>query len=140
MKEMRYGAVVAMALAAACWAEGAASIAVRGTLALKEGKPGVETAPGKFVFLDGDEPTRATLHDSRLAGADLEARGHFTGPDRFQVDPVHLRPLSVYKDGKARLVTYWCATCGIRTWMPGKCWCCQEETALDLLDPETLPQ
>jgi hypothetical protein len=46
----------------------------------------------------------------------------------------------VYRDGKPKLVTYWCATCGIRTWQPGSCSCCQEETAVDFLDPETLPQ
>jgi hypothetical protein len=113
--------------------------AVRGKLAGNEGKPALETADRKLVYLEADEPITGVLRDKRLKGADFEARGRFVAPDRFRIDPVHTRPVSVYKDGKPLLVTYWCEVCSIRTWTPGKCWCCQEETALDLQDPETLP-
>jgi hypothetical protein len=34
------------------------------------------------------------------------------------------------------MVTYWCAVCAIRTFTPGICWCCREETELDLLEPD----
>ena len=48
------------------------------------------------------------LHDKRLAGMDLEAKGHFTAADHFQVDSFFTRPLHVVKDGKRLQVTYWC--------------------------------
>ena len=137
---MRYGVLITLALGLGCYAEGPGSIAVRGKLGQHAGKPAVETAEHKLLYLDGDEPTRGVLNDKRLAGADLEAQGHFTAPDRFQVDPIHTRALRVHQDGKAKLVTYWCDTCSIRTWTPGQCWCCQQETALDLKDPDALPQ
>ena len=76
------------------------------------------------------------LNDKRLAGFDLEAKGHFTAPDRFQVDPIHTRAMLVHKDGQAKLITYWCDICSIRTYSPGLCWCCQQETTLDLRDPD----
>ena len=110
---------------------------MRGKLVQQPGKPpAVETRDGKLIALDGDEPTRGVLKDKRLAGLDLEAKGRFTGPARFQVDPIHTRAMFVFKDGKARLITYWCDTCSIRTYTPGLCWCCQEETTLDLRDPD----
>jgi hypothetical protein len=137
---MRYCLVFFALGALACFAEGPKPDSLRGKLNQQPGKPAIETAGHKFVFLDGDEATRGVLEDKRLAGADLEVAGHFTAADHFQVDPIHTRALRVHKDGKAKLVTYWCDTCSIRTWTPGKCWCCQEETALDLRDPETLPQ
>lgn len=112
---------------------------VRGKLVQQPGRPAaVETAGGKRIVLEGDEPTRGVLNDKRLAGFDLEAKGHFIDPGRFQVDPIHTRAMFVFKDGRARLITYWCDTCSIRTYTPGLCWCCQEETTLDLRDPETL--
>ena len=126
-------------LAVASLAAAAGSVSVRGKLVQQPGKPpAVETRDGKRIALDGDEPTRGVLNDKRLAGFDLEAKGRFTAPGRFQVDPIHTRAMFVFKDGKARLITYWCDTCSIRTYTPGLCWCCQEETTLDLRDPETL--
>ncbi len=126
-------------LAVASLAAAAESVSVRGKLVQQPGKPpAVETRDGKLIALDGDEPTRGVLNDKRLAGFDLEAKGHFTAPARFQVDPIHTRAMFVFKDGKARLITYWCDTCSIRTYTPGLCWCCQQETTLDLRDPESL--
>jgi hypothetical protein len=126
-------------LAVASLAAAAESVSVRGKLVQQPGKPpAVETRDGKLIALDGDEPTRGVLNDKRLAGFDLEAKGRFTAPARFQVDPIHTRAMFVFKEGKARLITYWCDTCSIRTYTPGLCWCCQEETTLDLRDPESL--
>jgi hypothetical protein len=132
---MRYVLVLA-ALALAAFAEGPKSESVRGALVQHEGKPALETAAHKFIFLDGDKPTLGVLNDKRLAGFDTQAKGHFTAPDRFLVDPIHTRALLVFKDGKAKYVTYWCDTCSIRYYTPGTCWCCQEETTLDLRDPD----
>jgi hypothetical protein len=123
--------------AAICFAEGPQPDTVTGKLVQPPGKPpAIQTAPGKLIQLDGDEPTRGVLNDKRLAGFALEARGHFTAPDHFQVDPIHTRAILVRKDGKVKFVTYWCDICSIRTYTPGLCWCCQEETTLDLLDPD----
>lgn len=108
---------------------------VRGTLVQKPPqKPAVRTSSGKLVTLDGDEPTRGVLNDPRLAGLDFEAIGKFEGPDTLRIDPIHTRSMFVHKNGKRLMVTYWCAVCAIRTYTPGKCWCCQEETALDLIE------
>jgi hypothetical protein len=51
------------------------------------------------------------------------------------VDPIHLKAMFVYRGGRRLVVTYWCAICSIRTFTPGTCVCCQEETDLDPRDP-----
>jgi hypothetical protein len=110
---------------------------LRGTLALRDGKPpAVETAEHKLVALDGDEPTRKVLADARLNGFAVEAKGRFTAPDRFLIDPIHTRSMLVRQQGKLKMVTYWCDTCSIRAFTPGLCVCCQRETTLDLRDPD----
>lgn len=132
-----------LSLASACLAEapspGAAENAaenkIRGKLTRRDGlPPAIELPDHRLVAVDGDEPTRGILNDKRLAGADLEAAGHFTGPGNFVVDPIHTKALHVYKDGKRRSISYWCSTCSIRTYTPGNCVCCQQETELDLQD------
>jgi hypothetical protein len=109
---------------------------VRGKLTQQGGKPAIEMAGHKLIALDGDEPTRGILNDKRLAGADMEATGHFATSGQFVVDPIHTKALHVYKDGKRHTISYWCDTCSIRTYTPGICWCCQQETALDLQDDD----
>jgi hypothetical protein len=110
---------------------------LRGKLVLGNGKPpAVETADHKRVILDGDEPTRQVLGDRRLNGFEVEAKGRFTAPDRFLIDPIHTRGLLVRQGGKLRMITYWCDTCSIRSYTPGPCVCCQRETTLDLRDPD----
>ena len=64
----------------------------------------------------------------------MEATGHYKNPDLFVVDPIHTKALRVYHDGKRHTISYWCDLCSIRTYTPGVCWCCQQETALDLQD------
>ncbi|MDQ6700579.1 MAG: hypothetical protein M3Z36_10385, partial [Acidobacteriota bacterium] len=98
--------------------------------------PMIETADRKVIPLDGDVPTQGVLKDKRLAGADLEVRGHYTAGDVFMVDPMHTKAMFVYKDGKKSRITYWCDLCSIRTYTPGICMCCQQETELDLRDPD----
>jgi len=100
------------------------------------GPPALETNDHKMVLLDGDEATRGVIHDHRLKGVEMEARGHFTAPGRFLIDPIHTRAILVRKDGHLKFVTYWCDVCSIRTYTPGPCWCCQRETTLDLRDPD----
>jgi hypothetical protein len=137
----RRDALVLLALPAACFAEAAASTAgspaaptIRGKLTQREGKPAIELRDHLFIALDGDDPTRGVLKDTRLAGADLEAVGHFVNPSLFVVDPIYTKALHVYKNGKRLSISYWCATCSIRTYTPGTCVCCQAETDLDLED------
>ena len=110
---------------------------IRGKLTQREGKPpALETADHKYIDLDGDEPTRGVLNDKRLAGFDLEAKGQFTATGKFLVDPIHTQAMFVHKNGRLKVITYWCDTCSIRTYTPGPCWCCREETTLDLRDPD----
>jgi hypothetical protein len=111
-----------------------ATSSVRGKLTQQGGKPAIELSSHKLVPLDGDEPTRGILNDKRLAGADMEATGHIETSGLFMVDPIHTKALNVYKDGKRHTISYWCDTCSIRTYTPGICWCCQQETELDLQD------
>ena len=81
-------------------------------------------------------PRIKVLKDKRLNGIDLEAAGHFTAPDHFMLDPNHARTVLVHKNGKLKMITYWCDVCSIRSYEPGPCWCCQAETVLDLRDPD----
>ena len=64
----------------------------------------------------------------------MEARGHFTAPDKFLIDPQHTRALLVRDGGKLKMITYWCDVCYIRAYAPGPCVCCQKDTDLDLRD------
>ena len=117
---------------AVCYAADPAPTSIRGKLTQRDGKPALELSAQKRVALDGDEPTRGILKDKRLAGADLEAAGHYEVPDKFVVNPIHTKALHVYHDGHRHIISYWCEVCSIRTYTPGICWCCQQETALDL--------
>jgi len=108
-------------------------VTVRGKLIQGENRaPAIETAEHKLIVLEGDGSTVHVLHDKRVAGMDLEAKGHFTAAGHFQVDPFYTHALHVVKDGKRLLITYWCDVCSIRQYEPGPCWCCQRETALAL--------
>ena len=100
------------------------------------GKAALKSPEGKIIYPTGDAATEGVLHDQRLSGMDMELTGHFDGPDHFIVDPIHTRSIFVYKDGKRLMVTYWCDVCALRFYTPGKCWCCQEETHLDLRNPD----
>ena len=109
---------------------------LRGKLVQPEGKPpSLETSAGKQIPLDGDNDTLRVLGDKRLAGADLELKGR-QEDGRFVVDPIHTKAIHVHRDGKAHIVTYWCDTCAIRTYVPGLCVCCREETELDLREDQ----
>jgi len=136
MLVMRLRCILLLALfAGACFAE-SDSVTLRGKLTQAEGKPpALATADGKLIPLEGDKSTSGVLNDARLAGAQMELRGHFSG-ELFQVDPIHTQAMHVHREGKRLIVTYWCATCSIRTFAPGLCWCCQQETALDLREPD----
>ncbi len=114
---------------AAAWAEEARA-SLRGKLA--PGSPARLLAAPEPVELSGDDPTMAVLADPRLAGADFEAAGSLTAPGKFRVDQIHKRNMFVHKDGRKLMISYWCEVCSIRTWAPGKCMCCQDDTALDL--------
>jgi hypothetical protein len=100
------------------------------------GRPALKTGDGKLILPSGDRPTEGVLHDKRLLGSDMELVGHFEAPDRFVVDPIHLRAIFVYKEGKRLMVTYWCDLCSLRYYTPGDCWCCQQPTKLDLREPD----
>ena len=101
-------------------------------------EPAAETDQGR-VALSSDESNMKVLHDERINGFAMEARGHFTAPGRFQIDPQHTRALLVRdKDGKLKMITYWCDVCSIRTFMPGPCMCCQKYTDLDLRLPDDI--
>lgn len=133
---MRIWLTTVLVAAAGVLSAAPASVSLRGKLIQTDGKPQLESG-GKIVFLDAaDEPVAGVLHDPRLAGSDFEVRGHFSSPGRFLVDPIHTRPVFVHKGGKRLYVTYWCEVCAIRTYTPGKCWCCQKDTDVDLRETE----
>jgi hypothetical protein len=124
-----------VALAALCFADESAT--VRGKLVVREGKPtAIETPDRKVVQLDGDDATHKVLADPRLNGFEVEAKGKFTAPGRFLIDPIHTHSLLVNRGGHLKLVSYWCDVCTIRAYTPGPCVCCQKETTLDLIDPD----
>jgi len=129
---MRLRLLILLALSVTCYGGDPAATSLRGKLTQRDGKPVLEVGANKLIPLDGDEPTRGILKDKRLAGADLEAAGHFASSGLFVVDPIHTKALHVYHDGQRHTISYWCDLCSIRTYTPGICWCCQQETALDL--------
>jgi hypothetical protein len=101
--------------------------------------PAAETPSQGRVLLDSDEANLKVLHDERINGLEMQARGHFTAPGHFQIDPQHTRSLLVRDhDGGFKMVTYWCDVCGIRAYTPGPCVCCQKYTDLDLRDPDNI--
>lgn len=106
---------------------------IRGKLIQRPPEPPVlELANKSRVALTGDKDTAGVLNDKRLAGVDLELRGRYASPDKFAVDPIHTKAMHVHKSGKSLLISYWCDVCAIRTYTPGICWCCQQDTELDL--------
>jgi hypothetical protein len=119
--------------AAAVFGADARPGAIRGRLVAGE-PPTVETADGRRVPVDGDDQVRGVLRDKRVIGSDFEMVGQMGANGVFQAAPIHQNPLFVYRGGKRLFVTYWCDICAIRTRTPGVCWCCQEETELDLRD------
>lgn len=121
------------------WAATTPSTAIRGTIVVVDGSPRLKQASGQTVSLTGDEGSLAVLKDPRVIKNEVEVKGHFEQPGRFAIDPIHLHALFAYKDGHRYEVTYWCPVCSIRSYSPGKCWCCQEETNLDLIEPTTHP-
>mgnify|MGYP000369979903 CR=1 FL=1 len=118
--------------AVAVWAAETGANALRGRLLPGE-PPTVETTAG-VVPVDGDEQVREVLRDKRVIGSEFEVVGRKDANGVFQAAPIHENPLFVHKGGKRLYVTYWCDICAIRTRAPGICWCCQEDTALDLRD------
>ena len=124
-------------MAALAYAADPQSTTLRGKLTVEEGRPAtLETPDHQRIQLDGDPPTRKVLGDTRLNGFDIQVKGHYTAPGRFQLDGMHTHSLLVNRDGHLKLVTYWCDVCSIRAYTPGPCVCCQQETVLDLRDPD----
>ena len=113
---------------------------LRGKLIIQSSSaPAADTTDRGRVLLDGDQPTNKVLRDERVDGFEMEARGHFTAPGRFLIDPQHTRALLVRgQDGRLKMITYWCEVCGIRAYTPGPCVCCQAETELELRDPDDI--
>ena len=91
----------------------------------------LETSTGP-VRLTGDEPTLGVIRDSRVIGLELEVVGEARGTGALEIGPIHKKALYAIKSGQRLFVTYWCDICSIRTYTPGQCWCCQEQTELDL--------
>lgn len=130
MKRRQLLTILAAACAAARLRASEAAATLRGKLAT--GAPAKLAAVTETVELAGDGPTMLVLADSRLNGVDFEVKGTPAEPGKFRVDPIHKRNMFVHKDGKRLMISYWCSVCSIRTWQPGSCLCCQDETELDL--------
>ncbi|MEJ7609506.1 MAG: hypothetical protein WKF37_25350, partial [Bryobacteraceae bacterium] len=109
---------------------------IRGKLSRSpEDKPAL-TVAGRLILLDGDEDTLGVLNDKRLLAADMELNGTLEG-SKFTVNPIHMRSMFVHKGGERLSISYWCDVCAIRTYTPGLCWCCREDTILDLRKAST---
>jgi hypothetical protein len=106
------------------------TVSLRGSL--RPGATPLLVTQGKQVPLTGDKATLGVLADQRLADADFEINGAFQPDGSFLVNPIHTRAMFVHKQGKRLMISYWCEVCSIRTYSPGPCMCCQDETALDL--------
>lgn len=112
---------------------------LRGKLeAPDEGTAGLRLPDGSFVRLHGDEQTDKVLHDERLRGWDFEVYGHRRADGGFDILPIHLAALFTYQNRRQLRVTYYCDVCAIRTYSPGICLCCREDTRVDAVDPESI--
>jgi hypothetical protein len=111
--------------------QAAGQASVRGRLAPGE-SPALKTGEEKLIRLEGDTETTGVIKDERLKDVDFEAVGEFLNADRFRIGPIHEKSMWVWKDGHKHSISYWCEVCAIRTYTPGICMCCQEETAVDL--------
>jgi hypothetical protein len=116
------------------WLAQSQAATLRGKLIVSEGRPpAIESAGNRRVAVQGDPETMEVLGDARLAGMELELLGEFKTPALFVAGPFYSsRSVFVHKDGKKYTISYWCSTCSIRAYTPGKCVCCQQETQLDL--------
>jgi hypothetical protein len=99
------------------------------------GNSSIQTTGGRLVRLDGDTSTKAVLRDPRVIREDFLALGEWKSKDLFQIDPIHLKAMFIRRGGEQLVITYWCEVCAIRTYAPGRCQCCQEDTAFDPRDP-----
>ena len=134
---MRFCLTFLAMAACLCAAALPAPTTVRGRLSVHPNAPAtIETADRQTITLSADDTISKVLNDDRLNGFEVEAKGHFTATNKFQIDPSHTIPFLVRKDGHLNMVTYWCETCSIRDYTPGPCRCCQKETVLDLRDPD----
>jgi len=136
MKTVRTALPLLCLVTFACLGAESGSVPLRGKLSMQAGQSPTIVRNGESIKLEGDEPTLKVLNDERLGGADLEVMGRFISKDRFAVDHTHTKPVFTYRDGKRLQVTYWCDVCYIRTYSPGKCWCCQKNVDLDPIEPE----
>lgn len=142
MKLMRYCLCVlaiaaAASLAAATPPAGGTSETLNGTLSVHQDGPATLATPDhKTITLAGDDTTIKVLADPRVNGFNVQVKGHFTSSDKFQIDPSFQHSMLVHKDGKLKLISYYCEVCNIRDYTPGPCRCCQRETTLQLIDPD----
>jgi hypothetical protein len=108
---------------------------VRGRVVIAGGTPVLRTPDGREWRLEGDAESLAVLNDERVHAEIFEAAGSPAAPDLFRIDPIHKKAMYVVRAGQLLVITYWCEVCAIRTYSPGKCQCCQDETAFDPRDP-----
>jgi hypothetical protein len=114
-----------------------AAMSIRGKLIrTPDSKPALDVPRRGLIPLDGDGPTLGVLKDPRLSGVELEALGRFKAEKLFEIGPIHTRSMFVHRDGRRLFISYWCELCSIRTYTPGICWCCQQDTALDLREKD----
>ena len=121
------GVLLALSLLAGAAGGAPAAAGIQGQLApAAEGRPlQLIAADGRSFELAVDELLDRTMRDPQLAGRTWEALGREAADGRFEVD----RAFTI-KDGRRYRVTYYCEICHITTHEPGRCMCCQENTAL----------
>lgn len=121
-----------LALPFAAIARAAAFQSLTGKLVRRDGQPPLLEVSGRLIPLEGEPETMQVLEDSRLNGAELELIGRESA-NRFTVGPFYeSKSMLVRRGGKRYTISYWCEICSIRTYTPGKCMCCREETELSL--------
>ena len=105
---------------------------IRGILKLNSSGSPVLAGKESEISIGGDIPTLAVFLDKRVHGLELELSGAFQPNGVFSTGPIHTKAMYVLRGDQRLFVTYWCDVCSIRTYSPGVCWCCQEETELDI--------
>ncbi len=98
---------------------------LQGQFIVEEQKPPrLESAGNTIVLGSARRSVRDTLQDRRISGKTIRVVGSWAPDGTFQVDEFY----SVHPDGKEYRVVYFCRTCNITRFSPGRCECCQEPT------------
>ena len=98
---------------------------VTGKLVPDTKAPQLKAAGKSYRLVAADDYTGHVLHTTQLAGREVRLEGRWKDGNTFEVQ----RALTV-REGRLYKVIWYCDTCAISSYRPGRCDCCQQPTEL----------